>query len=191
MCEYSTTHGVSTTYDTIRTITQNVDPPIREEHLDLYREWLVEHSLVSSDWTYDMLPMRRRQCVKPDLHFIPPTGANWEVMLVDHAHKIRNTSSREVKQLLNSAMAQAIRWMRGIKLNTKYAHGAKLSNRKTGPQAETLKKPLTQVLKTLKDAFTTAESVGWKEAAELEMNTLTEMGVFDHGYTLDELMKAG
>ena len=96
---------ISNTYDTVRTITQKFDPPIREEHLDLYRKWLVENSPVSSYWTYDMLPMRRRQCVKPGLHFIPPTGANWEAMLVDHTHKTRDTSSKEVQRLLNSAMA--------------------------------------------------------------------------------------
>ena len=65
------------------------------------------------------------------------------------------------------------------------------SNRKTDPQAEALKTSLTKVPKNLKEAFTTDDSIGWKEAAELEMNTLTEMGVFDHGYTLDELIKAG
>ena len=120
-----------------------------------------------------------------------PIGANWVAMLVDHAHKTRDTSSREVQRLLNSAMAQAIRWIRGIKLGKKYAHRAKLSSRNPDPQAENLKTSLTKVPKNLKYAFTTADSIGWKEAAELKINTLTEMGVFDHECTLDELVKAG
>jgi hypothetical protein len=110
---------------------------------------------------------------------------------VDYAHKTRGTSSLEIKKLMNSAMAYAVRWIRGMKLNTKYAHGAKLSKRKTDPQADALITSLTKVPKNLKDAFQTGESIGWKEAAELEMSTLTEMGVFDHGYTMDELIKAG
>ena len=81
--------------------------------------------------------------------------------------------------------------MRGLKLNTKYAHGAELSKRKTDLQADALKTPLTKVPKNLEDAFQSGDSIGWKEAAELEMSTLTEMGVFDHGYTMDELIKAG
>ena len=184
---------VSGSYDTIRNIVRKFDPPLKEEHIELYREWLVENSPVSSYWTYDMIQMRRTQCVEQGLHFIPPTGANWETMLLDNAHKLKTcgTSSREVNKLMNSAMAWAVRWMQGLKLNTKYAHGAKLSTRKTYPQADALITSLTQVPKNLKDAFQTGDSIGWKEAAELEMSTLTEMGVFDHGCTMDELIKAG
>ena len=119
-----------------------------------------------------MVPMRRTQRAEQGLHFIPPTGANWEAMLVDNAHKTSGTSSREVKKSISSAMAWAVRWIRGMTLNTKYAHGAKLSKRKTDPQADALITSLTKVPKNLKDAFQTGDSIGWKEAVELEMSTL-------------------
>ena len=45
--------------------------------------------------------------------------------------------------------------------------------------------------KNLKEAFAGPDGPGWQAAAKLEFDTLTEMGVFDHNYTLKEVRKCG
>ena len=42
--------------------------------------------------------------------------------------------------------------------------------------------------KTLPMAWRSDDRLEWIKAADLEMDTLTEMGVFDHGYTRQQLI---
>ena len=54
-----------------------------------------------------------------------------------------------------------------------------------------VKNTIKTLPKTLAQAWLGEDSAAWREAAELEFNTLTSMGVLDHNYTADELIKAG
>ena len=57
---------------------------------------------------------------------------------------------------------------------------------------EALVKNMVNTLpKTLAQAWVGEDAEAWREAAELEFNTLTSMGVLDHNYTLEELATAG
>lgn len=159
------------------------DPPMNPDLVDLYREWLVEHSPDSSEWTYEMFPTRRGTHVEAGLKFIPPFGRNWRVMLEDRHAKQKGTTNRELKQLLRASVAQVLRWIRSIK--TIPAYHVKRRREKT------MATGMRACPKTLKQALAGPDKDGWKAAADLEMKTLTEMGVFDHGYTIEEVRKLG
>ena len=45
--------------------------------------------------------------------------------------------------------------------------------------------------KTLAQAWVGEDADAWREAAELEFNTLTNMGVLDHNYSAEDLLQAG
>ena len=64
-------------------------------------------------------------------------------------------------------------------------------NANVNTRVKTMQEDLISLPKNLKQAFESNESIGWKEAADLELGTLTEMGVFDHRYTRSELLAAG
>ena len=68
----------------------------------------MEHSPDSSNWSYDMFPIKRGQTIQEGLVFLPPTGSNWAVLIEDKRLKENQTSSAELKRLLNSAMAQPL-----------------------------------------------------------------------------------
>ena len=145
---------VSARNETWRTLLAKFDPPIDPHDIDIYREWLVEHSPDSSNWSYDMFPIKRGQTIQEGLVFLPPTGSNWAVLLEDKRLKENQTSSAELKRLLNSAMAQSIRWMRSLYMEPTYSQQANVKTR-----VKTMQEGLIALPTNLKQAFERNESI--------------------------------
>ena len=54
-----------------------------------------------------------------------------------------------------------------------------------------VKNTVKNLPKTLAQAWVGEDADAWREAAELEFNTLTNMGVLDHNYSAEDLLQAG
>lgn len=104
-----------------------------------------------------------------------------------HATKAKGTTNLELmftlRRLLRGSMASVVRWIRSMRSIPSYAAQRKREN--------TISDGMKACPKTLKEVFCGDDKEGWKNVAAAEMNTLTEMGVFDHGYTMQELHEQG
>jgi hypothetical protein len=56
---------------------------------------------------------------------------------------------------------------------------------------KTIEAGLKACPRNLREALQGEDSAEWQQAADLEFDTLTQMGVIDHGYTIDEVTAAG
>lgn len=164
-------------------IIKQFDPPLDPLLAETYRDWLVEDSPHATEWHRDMFPIGRGQSIQPGLKFIPPGGANWRAMLEERAQKLRGSSSRELRNLLRCSLAIALE---GVRMPR---HLAAYQARKK--REKTVCDVLRKCPKTLEEAFAGPDAEGWRAAAALEFKTLTDMGVFDHGYTLEEVRALG
>ena len=54
-----------------------------------------------------------------------------------------------------------------------------------------VKNTVKNLPKTLAQSWVGEDADAWREAAELEFNTLTNMGVLDHNYSAEDLLQAG
>lgn len=158
-------------------------PPLNPDLIDLYREWLVEHSPDASDWTYEKFPVGRGEYLEAGLRFIPPAGRNWKAMMEERAATMRGTTNRELKRLMRMPIARVVSWIRSLRNVPAY--------RTAKRREKTISEGMKAIPRSLKAALQGPDALGWKEAADLEYNTLTEMGVFDHGYTLQEVRELG
>ena len=133
--------------------------------------------------TYDMIPCGRGECLQGGMKLPPPSGHNWAALVTEHEERMQGLSSRDIRALRRASMAQTVRWVREV-----YALKA-VGGKKQRTKAVSM--GLKHCPKTLKEAFQGPDSEGWKAAAKAEMDTLTEMGVLDHGYTLEEVHQVG
>jgi len=164
-------------------VVKQFKPPLDPSLIEVYRDWLVDDSPDASEWDRDMFPIERGRCLKGGLHFIPPAGVNWQAMVEEHTNKLRGTSSKELKNLVRSSLAMTIKWIRSMKNIPAYQASKK--------RESTVSDGLRKCPKNLQEALRGPDKDGWQEAAALEFDTLSKMGVFDHGYTLKEVKAVG
>ena len=148
--------------------------------MKLYREWLIKHSPESSNWSEELIPIGRGKYLKAGLKFSVPTGHNWRVM-VDEFDDQYEENDAAVHKVLAATMAR-VQHATMCVLNCGLAKKKRTKAVEAGTQ---------KTYRSLKDAFAGPEVEGWHGAAELEFMTLTEMGVFDHGYSMEQLIELG
>ena len=199
--------------ESFRTLMRRMKGAPHPDLMDVYRIWLVEHSPLSHQLTYEMIPESgsRRQ-MQAGIKFPPPSGRAWRILCEQHAEHVsplNDTVSKadahamvmclaqayeDVKRCHNDIPARAINAMLAPTADTpksvkQQRKSAATYSRRTRTNAVT--ENLRTVPKTLKQAFEGPDAEGWREAADLEMDTLTNMGTVSHGYTLTELQNAG
>ena len=155
------------------------DPPIKAEYMDLYKDWLINDSPNSSAWTDDMIPTERGEYLEAGLVFPIPFGHNWTVMVDEYVQEQYGNSQSSVR----SAMASVLQTIRD-----QFRYVACNSRAK---RTKAVEHGLRSCPRTLDEAWRSEDSHEWVAAADLEFNTLTELGVIDHNYTLEQLQKAG
>lgn len=85
--------------------------------------------------------------------------------------------------MYKSAMNTTLRWMRSLRRVAAFQVRKK--------REKVISQGMRECPKTLTEVFRGPDADGWRKAADLEFNTLTEMGVFDHNCTLNEVHKFG
>ena len=165
--------------------------PIDPELYDTYVEWLVEHSPLNHQYTSDDFPRGRGLELAKGMKLPAPTGTAWRILL-EKREDLINGDTGELKRLRRAALAQVLRDQRLIRkryvTGYRVAHNVQQQKKK---QKKASEEGLRRVPKDLQEALQGEDREGWQKAADLEMATLTEMGVVDHGYTLAELREAG
>jgi hypothetical protein len=67
--------------ETLSRLIRRFRDPIHPDHLELYRDWLCNHSPQRTAWSEEMIPLGRGAYLEEGLKFPFPTGHNWRVML--------------------------------------------------------------------------------------------------------------
>ena len=156
-------------------------PPILYEHMGLYRQWLLTSSPTASEWSEDMIPLGRGQYLEEGLVFPKPTGHNWRCML--EQHELDQGAGGDPTPDVRRALHTTLRWVRSHKNKPINAHKTK--------RTKAIESGMKECPKTLERAWRGDDALEWVKAADLEMDTLTEMGVFDHGYSKQQLIDLG
>ena len=126
-----------------------------------------------------MIPTERGKFLDHGMVFPYPTGHNWRTTV----QNIENKAEANNLILIRQALSATIRTMRSVRKCTAY-----LSKKSRTHSCED---HLRALPRTLHEAMKGEDALGWKAAAELEFNTLTEMGVIDHNYSYDDLRDIG
>lgn len=171
---------------------------------DIYYQWLL--SLQQSDqmrFNQEQLPRGRGKYLKVGLKIPAPHGRKWRELIDEKNLKQSDLNKMRVVQanhLVIEAIARTIEgvkamdqlikyWDKQDKLEANQARKAK-KKRRTNRESEGGKQPPISISKALRDENRT-EAYKWLISINKEWNGLTEMGVLDHGYTRQELLKMG
>ena len=165
--------------ESFRHLIRRFDPPLKAEYMDLYKEWLIRHSPDSSSWSDEMIPTQRGEYLEEGLVFPIPFGHNWMVMCDEFV----NETYGNAQPCVRSALASVLKSIRGM-----FKHKSCNARSK---RTKAVEQGMRTCPKTLDEAWRGDDAVEWLAAADLEFNTLTELGVVDHNYTLDQLQRAG
>lgn len=165
--------------DTFHRIVRKLKGAIHPDHEELYRQWLLNHSPTASELTEDMIPLGRGQIVEAGISFPRPTGHNWRCMLEQHELDTGHHGG-DPMPAVRHALHVTTKWLRSLKNKPITAHKTK--------RTKAIESGLKEAPKTLNRAWRGDDALEWVKASDLEMDTLTEMGVFDHGYTKQQLI---
>ena len=157
------------------------NPPILHEHMDIYRHWLLTSSPNASEWSEDMIPIGRGEFLDQGLVFPKPTGHNWRCML--EQYELDSAGGGDPTPAIRRAAHTTLKWLRSHKNKPIMARKTK--------RTKAIEAGMKACPKTLDLAWRGDDALQWVKAADLEMDTLTEMGVFDHGYTKQQLIQEG
>ena len=166
---------VSEDGDTLPIILRKFQPPIPDDYANIYREWVVHHSPGCSSWTEDMIPVGTGAYLSGGLIMPRPTGRNWQCLVEEHA----SGGCDDNDPLIRQAMSVTCNWVRSLK-NVKACNVKK-------KRTKAIESGLKACPKTIDRAWRSDDGEEWVTASDLEMDTLTEMGVFDHGYSERQL----
>ena len=154
----------------------------KRDYLRLYREWLIDHSPGSESWCESMLPMGRGEYLEKGLELPMPTGRNWRVMLEEEDDRLMGDITSNVA----IAYQTVHRWIKSVHTS----HAVVSARGKKKKKVAILEKGFNDP-KTLREAFALPDGPEWRDAAHLEFDTLTKMGVIAHGFTHNDLKKMG
>ena len=158
---------------------QRFDPPIGFDHADLYREWLLTSSPRASELSEGMVPIARGSYLEEGIVFPKATGHNWRCMLEQWELERGGDPTSHVRRALHTTL----KWCR--------SHKNKPVNSNKVKRTKAIEAGMKQCPRNLDMAWRGDDALEWIKAADLEMDTLTEMGVFDHGYTRKQLIQLG
>ena len=157
----------------------------RRDYISLYREWLLNHCPNNEAWSESMLPIGRGCYLEKGLSLPYPTGRNWRVMLEEEDDRLMGDITSQIAH----AYQCTLKWIKSVHTShavTKIGGKKRKRTERVAALEEGYRDP-----KTLNEAFSLPDGDEWRDAAKLEFDTLSNMGVIAHGYTRKELHKLG
>ena len=159
----------------------------QRDYITLYRDWLMNHSPDSDAWTENMLPRSAREggYLEKGLVLPVPTGRNWRILLEEEDDRINGG----ITSLVARAYQAVISCIKSVHTSSAVKNRTSKKRRKE-KYVSAVEGALCDP-KTLREAFALPDGCEWRDAAQLEFDTLAKMGVIDHGFTRKELRCLG
>ena len=163
--------------ESFKEVVKKLDLVGPRDYITLYREWLMHHAPDCDSWSKEKLPIGHGEYLDVGLVFPYPTGTNWHILLQEYDDRENGGVTAHIAR----AYRTTVHWIKEI-FDSHAVKGASRRKRRNKIEMALRSPP-----KSLKAAFDQDDGAEWREAAQLEFDTLTKMGVVSHGYTMDEL----
>ena len=181
-------------------ICKNMKPPVHPDHIASYRQWLLYDSSESQNLSPELLHIEIHSTLDAGPKLPYPFGHNWRAAL-----EALDPDEESTSRALRACLRDSYRELKDLKRYPEFYGGYRSPTctnihatpthkgaKPTIRAMEALVKNTIETLpKTLAQAWVGEDADAWREAAELEFNTLTNMGVRDHNHSAEDLVNAG